>query len=102
MKTETSIKQKSSNGVKADVSKSFFGGWINAEKKLPDIGHDEEYPHASKMILLSDGEFVYYGQFENSPEFGKSFIDSNGDDFADDGVEITHWMELPEPPKNVC
>lgn len=87
---------------KGAVSKSFFGGWINAEKKFPEIGHDEEYPHASEMILLSDGEFVYYGQFENSPDFGQSFIDANGDAFDDDGIEITHWMSLPEPPKNVC
>lgn len=37
-------------------------------------------------------------QYENSKEFGKSFIDANGDDFADDGVEITHWMPMPEIP----
>ena len=72
--------------------------WVDIEKELHVTGLDEEYPHASEMILLSDGEFVYYGQYENSKEFGKSFIDANGDDFADDGVEITHWMPMPEPP----
>ena len=100
--TKLSTKQKVSHSRKGDVSKSLFGGWINAEKKLPEIGHNEEYPHASEMILLSDGEFVYYGQFENSPEFEQSFIDANGDAFEDDGIEITHWMRMPEPPNNVC
>ncbi len=73
--------------------------WISIKDKLPEKGSDPEYPHASDMILLSDGEFVYYGQYENSPEFEHGFIDSNGDGFINDGIEITHWMELPPPPK---
>lgn len=73
------------------------GGWIAVGKELPSIGDDEEYPGASDFILLSDGEFTYYGQYEES-EFGKCFIDSNGDDFSDDGVIITHWQPLPAPP----
>lgn len=92
LQTKTAI---SSNGMLAEVKPS---AWVDIEKELPVTGLDEEYPHASEMILLSDGEFVYYGQYENSKEFGKSFIDANGDDFADGGVEITHWMPMPEPP----
>ena len=76
--------------------------WISVKdkKSLPKVGHDPDYPHASEMILLSDGEFVYYGQYECDPadENFNGFLDSNGDDFVDDGVEITHWMPLPEPP----
>lgn len=85
----------SSNGMLAEVKPS---AWVDIEKELPVVGHDKEYPYASEFILLSDGEFVYYGQYENSPDLGASFIDANGDAFEDDGVEITHWMLMPEPP----
>jgi len=74
--------------------------WISIKEKLPRLGEDEEYPYASEMILLSDGEFVYYGQYEDPSSFGGAFIDSNGDDFSDDGVKITHWMPLPDPNTN--
>lgn len=74
--------------------------WISINDRMPEINeHDEEYPNASDMILLSDREFVYYGQYEKSLEFGESFIDSNGDDFSDDGIDILWWMKLPEPPR---
>lgn len=73
--------------------------WISVEDRLPEIGLNEEFEHASEMILLSDGEFTYYGQYESSEEFGSYFIDANGDDFENDGVEITHWMPLPQPPQ---
>lgn len=72
--------------------------WISAETP-PEIGADPDYPFSSEMILLSDGEFTYYGQYENS-EDGQYWIDSNGDEYADNGVTITHWQPLPEAPNN--
>lgn len=74
--------------------------WISVETR-PKRGSDPKYKFASDMILLTDGEFVYYGQYENShlnDEDGV-FLDANGDDFSDDGIEITHWQPLPPAPK---
>ena len=78
--------------------------WISVEEKLPEIGHDKAFPYASKMILMSDGENVYYGQYEDvplevEPELANNFMDSEGNGFADDGIIITHWQPLPSTPK---
>lgn len=74
--------------------------WISVKKQLPEIGLNPEFPYASDFILLSDGEFVYYGQHESIDFVGEYFIDSNGDDFEDYGIIIKFWMSLPNPPKN--
>lgn len=75
-------------------------GWISVEE-TPKIGNNSEYPFASYMLLLSDGEEVYYGQFENAPgqQDGGVWMDSDGNDFGLTLIEITHWMPLPAPPK---
>ena len=73
--------------------------WVSVDERLPEIGQDEDYPYASEMILLSDGESVYYGQFEKSPDFKECFIDTDGNDYEDSEIKITHWMHTPQPPK---
>lgn len=78
-----------------------MGTWVDIKRQLPNIGQDREHPFASEMILLSDGKYVYYGQYENTKEFGKMFLDSNGYDFGETGIKITHWMPMPEPPTPV-
>ena len=72
--------------------------WVSVDERLPEIGQDEDYPYASEMILLSDGESVYYGQFEKCPDEIGVFLNSEGDDLMDDDIMITHW-KLPQPPK---
>lgn len=73
--------------------------WVSVNERLPEIGQDEYYPYASEMILLSDGESVYYGQFEKCPDEIGVFLNSEGDDLMDDDIMITHWKKLPQPPK---
>lgn len=75
--------------------------WVEIGEKTPDVGHDADFPHTSKMILVSDYEegFVGYGQYENHPEFGEVFIDADGNDFSNENIHITHWQPLPAPPK---
>ncbi len=73
--------------------------WVSVYERLPEIGQDEDYPYASEMILLSDGESVYYGQFEKCPDEIGVFLNSEGDDLMDDDIIITHWKKLPQPPK---
>ena len=73
--------------------------WVSVNERLPEIGQDEDYPYASEMILLSDGESVYYGQFEKCPDEIGVFLNSEGDDLMDDDIIITHWKKLPQPTK---
>lgn len=74
--------------------------WVSVDERLPEIGIDKLYPYSSDMILLTDGELVYYGQYENSPDinFGECFIDTDGASYGDSGTIITHWMHTPQPP----
>jgi hypothetical protein len=67
---------------------------------MPEIGHDKEFPFTSKQLLLSDGEHVYWGEYENEPDIWEGFIDNDGDSFGDIGIDITHWMLMPPPPKD--
>ena len=71
---------------------------VSVDERQPEIGQDEDYPYASEMILLSDGESVYYGQFEKCPDEIGVFLNSEGDDLMDDDIMITHW-KLPQPPQ---
>lgn len=79
--------------------------WISVKDKLPEIGIDKKYPYASDLVLLSDGDKVYCGYYEDStipePKYGaKAFLDADGNDFEEADITITHWMPLPEPPKS--
>lgn len=71
--------------------------WIEVKIK-PEIGTE---------ILFTDGCEVYFGSYgylsEYDKERGLGFIDATtwSSDFGYEHFEnnITHWMELPEPPK---
>ena len=73
--------------------------WVSVDERLPEIGIDDYYPYSSDMILITDGELVYYGQYEKSPDFKECFIDTDGNDYEDSEIKITHWMHTPQPPK---
>ena len=74
--------------------------WISVKDRLPEIGKYEEFKYLSERLLMSDGTSVYWGQYECSPDFGMTFLDPLGNDLAEDDVVITHWVPLPEPPKD--
>ena len=62
--------------------------WVNVKEKLPSIG---------KALVFSGVAGVMVGYFaghNTSHYVWKSYI---GYVFWDD--EVTHWMPLPEPPK---
>lgn len=57
--------------------------WINV--------YDEE-PSLYDCVLVTDGEFVDIGAMQSDGSFcGCDMLDEN----------VTHWMPLPEPPKEV-
>ena len=73
--------------------------WVSVDERFPEIGIDDYYPYSSDMILITDGELVYYGQYEKYPDFKECFINTDGNYYEDSVIIITHWMHTPQPPK---
>ncbi|EJE7683688.1 DUF551 domain-containing protein [Escherichia coli] len=66
-------------------------GWISCSERMPDDGQH--------VIILCDGAFVLYAQYRNGEFFD---IVRNGDEFFEtQSRNVTDWMRLPEPPKEV-
>lgn len=61
--------------------------WISVKKRVPKL--DDVY-RMSELVLVTDGENIrigYYAKLEWK-EFPINRI-----------MDVTHWMPLPEPPK---
>ncbi|MDT4505203.1 DUF551 domain-containing protein [Escherichia coli] len=66
-------------------------GWIGCSERMPDDGQH--------VIILCDGAFVLYAQYRDGEFFD---IVRNGEEFFEtQSRNVTHWMPLPEPPKEV-
>ena len=61
--------------------------WISVKDRLP-------VPNAYKNILFFDG-LVRYGTYQNK----HGFVHENSE-YLDEAFGVTHWMYLPEPPKD--
>ena len=72
--------------------------WIPVTERLPKS-------IANKVIVRCKNDYIGFGHYEDykgkqtwyNLESDKPFNDWNDDDY--DGYEVTHWMPLPEPPK---
>ncbi|HIH8232499.1 TPA: DUF551 domain-containing protein [Escherichia coli] len=65
--------------------------WISCSERMPDDGQH--------VIILCDGAFVLYAQYRDGEFFD---IVRNGDEFFEtQSRNVTDWMPLPEPPKEV-
>ncbi|HFV7208571.1 TPA: DUF551 domain-containing protein [Escherichia coli] len=63
-------------------------GWIGCSERMPDDGQH--------VIILCDGAFVLYAQYRDGEFFD---IVRNGEEFFEtQSRNVTHWMQLPEPP----
>ncbi|ENB6171541.1 putative phage protein [Escherichia coli] len=62
--------------------------WISCSERMPKGYAD---------VLVTDGEHVEVKWWDESG-YWNNWTELNSDIFAD---EITHWMQLPEPPKEV-
>lgn len=64
-----------------------YTGWISVKDRLPNVG--------DRVLFLSEGEidFAYYFKEE-----GWKLMD--GGDWHTIHSLITHWMPLPQPPRN--
>lgn len=69
--------------------------WISVQDRLPAKDDHTEY-------LITDGEHCFVGSYRHKAKAWDSHIlgwiqMQSGGKWVD--VEITHWMPLPEPPK---
>jgi hypothetical protein len=72
--------------------------WISVKEEMPSIG---------AVVLYTNGEYVRHGYYghahESYDECGfvdyASWNDGFGYDSPDD--DATHWMPIPDPPKDL-
>tara|TARA_R110002051_G_scaffold5421_1_gene28054 strand:+ start:234 stop:515 length:282 start_codon:yes stop_codon:yes gene_type:complete len=75
-----------------------MSNWISVEDELP-ISQDYQSALLGCEVLVSDGVSVY----SNTYAIGGNHIGRPWGAFSDDmNNKITHWMPLPEPPKDTC
>lgn len=59
--------------------------WISVEDRLPEV---DETGYTYVLVCMDD-EFITTADFTTDESFG----------LWEDSGEVTHWMPLPEPPK---
>lgn len=67
--------------------------WISVDERLPEVdARYDEYEYSAELIVYdgSQKRVAYYCHTT------KEWRDSR---YEDDIIEVTHWMPLPEPPK---
>jgi hypothetical protein len=73
--------------------------WIPLSEKLPE--------HENNVLAVLDGQvcIMCYLTIRQSGEYFKEWAKVydafDGDAYLDDEYHPTHWMEIPEPPKNI-
>lgn len=80
------------------MNKNVYPTWISVAERLPEIGAsylvvvEEKYPHETEWnihvdVAGSHGDYI------------DGFWDTFNDWNEGQEVHITHWMPLPDPPK---
>lgn len=71
--------------------------WISVTERLPDC--DDKWG-ISRIVLCLDAEGrVGFGIYQNGKKqlYHEGWF--TGGDVGEGGVTVTHWMPIPEPPK---
>ena len=73
-------------------------GWVSVEDRLPEF--TRKHKIGNKQIHLSDWVLVWFG--EKFPTVSRYRKTSSGGYYWEEmnNANITHWRELPEPPKS--
>lgn len=72
--------------------------WISVKDRLPK--KNGRYLCYTEFPNISSVGVYYYGRLENEDDRkGFYFFDSEYGDV--EASNVTHWMELPEPPKEI-
>lgn len=80
-----------------------FGGWISVKDKLPEVKNNRT-EFLCRCILDGDNkeECAYYlvlKWYIYDVEDGMVCVNPHFQDDGYNGMSVTHWMPLPEPPK---
>lgn len=72
-------------------------GWIDVKDRLPEVGHDKNYPKCSKDCWVSDGKYVRTGFYED----GEWINSETQEEF--EFLEVKYWMikVVPAPPQSI-
>lgn len=76
--------------------------WISVQERLPETLEETRSFYHSVTVLASEKGRLMMGYFTTSKDDGSwcfSCVDSHK--IFDDWATPTHWMPLPEPPKEV-
>jgi hypothetical protein len=66
--------------------------WISVEERLPEVG---------KEVLICDARDSFLGMFSlEEMKSDEVYYWFDGDGWRLPSDEVTHWMPLPEPPKD--
>ncbi|WEE38370.1 MULTISPECIES: DUF551 domain-containing protein [unclassified Acinetobacter] len=74
--------------------------WISVNEQLPELG--VPVMAGSKSFGLGEFDWWFFERFADGDVWLWSRLNSSslrGDFECDDDYHITHWMPLPEPPK---
>lgn len=75
--------------------------WIGVNERLPDIAIESNRMKVTESVLAVDScGFVHVGVFRIYAYDNSSvFVGVDTEYFDESLTDITHWMPLPEPPK---
>ena len=73
--------------------------WISVKDDLPDYIYDKDY--SENVLGFCDGSMGVFARCyeEEGWLWGSCYGDIEGEPQTDDDYQVTHWMPLPEPPK---
>lgn len=82
-----------------------MGKWINASKRHPKLHHkilenDDEiikFDMSDEVLALTKSGEMIIAWYEESYK-GKTKVWADG---GESSYDVTHWMHLPKPPKEV-
>ena len=66
--------------------------WISVNDRLPEIDSEE-------FILFTDGKAVLFGRYFDGNSYKNECLWKADHGWVHKNADITHWMLLPEPPK---
>lgn len=74
-------------------------GWVSVKERLPE-DHNKQYQvWVSNPFFTNNNQHVATLQGNGWGGTYWSGIETNVHRFPDDPINVTHWRELPEPPK---
>jgi hypothetical protein len=70
--------------------------WISVKERLPEIGEQISFIATSKKVIQNQNGHVWFSHNENQ------WVENGAcSQWYPIREQVTHWMPLPEPPKEI-